>query len=112
MRLAFVAPPFAGHFNPLFALARTALNAGYEVDFITGSRKLRIVEGSGIRPVALRSIGEDTLEAIANTAKPVRSNPLRMLAQFRENLRLLPAICAELHQLWKSDRPALIVADS
>jgi UDP:flavonoid glycosyltransferase YjiC (YdhE family) len=112
MRLAFVAPPFAGHFNPLFALARAARDAGYEADFITGARKLPIVERSGIRPVALHSIGEGMLEAIANTAKPVRSNPLRMLAQFRENLRLLPAICAELLQLWKADRPALLVADS
>jgi UDP:flavonoid glycosyltransferase YjiC (YdhE family) len=112
MRIAFVAPPFAGHFNPLFALARAARDAGYDVDFITGARKLPIIDGSRIRPVALGSIGEGTLEAIANTAKPVRSNPLRMLAQFRENLRLLPAICAELLQLWTADRPALLVADS
>ena len=112
MRLAFVSPPFAGHFNPLFALARAARDAGYEVDFITGARKFPLIEGSGIRPVALRSIGDGTLEAIANTAKPVRSNPLRMLAQFRENLRLLPGICAELLQLWKAHRPALLIADS
>jgi UDP:flavonoid glycosyltransferase YjiC (YdhE family) len=112
MRLAFVSPPFAGHFNPLFALARAACDAGYEVDFITAARKFPLIEGSGIRPVVLRSIGDGTLEAIANTAKPVGSHPLRLLAQFRENLRLLPAIRAELLQIWKSGPPVLLVADS
>ena len=112
MWLAFVSPPFAGHFNPLFALARAACDAGYEVDFITGPRKFPVIEGSGIRPVVLRSLGDGTLEAIANTAKPVRSNPLRLLAQFRENLRVMPTIRAELLQIWKSGRPALLVADS
>src|SRR5690349_13249278 len=107
MRLAFVSPPFAGHFNPLFALACAARDTGQQVDFITGIRKFPILEAAGIRPVALRSIGANTLEAIANTAQPVGSNPLRLLSQFRENLRLLPAIRSELLALWEPDRPAL-----
>jgi UDP:flavonoid glycosyltransferase YjiC (YdhE family) len=112
MRIAFVSPPFAGHFNPLLALAVVARDAGFDIDFITGPRKFPMLEANAIRPVALSSIGADTLEAIANTAQPVRSNPLRLLAQFRENLGLLPAIRAELLQLWKAGRPTLVVADS
>lgn len=112
MRIAFVSPPFAGHFNPLFGLAQAALEAGYQVDFITGPRKLPIIEARGIRPVALRSIGAEALEAIANTAKPVGSNPMRLLAQFRENLQVMPAIHDELLEIWRADPPALVVADS
>jgi len=82
------------------------------VECITGERKLAAFSGSGIRPVALGSIGPETLEAIANTAGPVGSNPLLLLAQFRQNLRVMPALYAELVALWRESRPALVVADS
>jgi UDP:flavonoid glycosyltransferase YjiC (YdhE family) len=112
MRIAFVAPPFAGHFNPLFVLARAARAAGYDVEFLTGARKLPIVAANGIRAVALGSVGEEALEAIANTTEPVGSNPVRMLAQFRQNLRLMPSVHSELHALWRDSPPGLVVADS
>jgi UDP:flavonoid glycosyltransferase YjiC (YdhE family) len=112
MTIAFVAPPFAGHFNPLFALALAARDAGYDAEFFTGPRKLPLVAAGGIRPVALQSIGDQTLESIANTPEPVGSSPTRLLAQFRRNLALLPAIHAELLQHWRSSPPSLIVADS
>ncbi|NOT61577.1 MAG: glycosyltransferase family 1 protein [Acidobacteria bacterium] len=111
-RIAFVTPPFAGHFNPLFALALAARDAGYEIEFITGPRKSAVIRRHRLTPLALRSIGDDTLESIANTAEPVTNNPLRLLAQFRQNLRLLPAIGEELEQLWRTNPPALVVADS
>ncbi|MBM3767203.1 MAG: hypothetical protein FJW32_17580 [Acidobacteria bacterium] len=111
-RIVFAAPPFAGHLNPLMALANAAKSAGFETDVITGPRKIATVERFGHRAIRLRSIGMDTLESIANTAEPVRSNPFRLLAQFRQNLRLLPAIGDELVELWRNDRPHLIVADS
>ncbi len=111
-RLTFVAPPFAGHFNPLLALARAARAAGYDCEFITGPRKHAVLEAHGIRAAVLKSIGSETLEAIANTADPVRGNPFKLLAQFRQNLRLLPAIGEELEQLWTAVPPALVIADS
>ena len=61
---------------------------------------------------ALRSIGPDTLEAIANTADPVGSNPVKLLKQFRDNLWLLPAIGAELSERWTATRPDVVIADS
>lgn len=111
-RITFVAPPFAGHFNPLLVLACAARDAGYDVEFITGPRKHTILGENGIRAVALHSIGADTLEAIANTTDPVRGNPVKLLAQFRQNLQLLPAIRHELEQMWTAAPPALVVADS
>jgi UDP:flavonoid glycosyltransferase YjiC (YdhE family) len=111
-RIAFVSPPFAGHFNPLLALALAARNDGYEIAFITGPRKFAALRQHGLQPVAVQSINEDALEAIANTAEPVGSHPFRLLAQFKQNLRLLPAISAELEQLWRAHPPALVVADS
>lgn len=112
MRLVFVAPPFAGHFNPLLALAEAAREAGYEIRFVTGQRKFPVLRERGMEAIPLRSVPDATLEAIANTAKPVGSNPLRLLSQFRENLRLLPEIRDELTDLWQAERPSLVVADS
>ena len=112
MRLTFVSPPFAGHFNPLLVLAKAARDAGHEIEFITGPRKHPILDASGIAAPHLNSIGPETLEAIANTKDPVGSNPFKLLAQFRDNLRLLPSIGAELEQRWRQERPDIVIADS
>ncbi|MBI2688002.1 MAG: glycosyl transferase [Acidobacteria bacterium] len=111
-RIVFVAPPFAGHLNPLLVLGVAARDAGYGVEVITGDRKLGVVRGAGLQARGLASIGADALESIANTSRPVRSNPALLLAQFRENLALMPAIQAELRELWRTERPDLVVADS
>lgn len=111
-RIVFVAPPFAGHLNPQLALALAARDAGYDVSVITGERKLAAVRGAGLRAVGLRSIGADSLEKIANSSTRVGSNPALLLAQFRENLALLPAIRDELLEMWRTERPDLVVADS
>ena len=112
MRLTFVAPPFAGHFNPLLVLAKAARDEGHTIEFITGPRKQAVLESAGIDAPLLNSIGPDTLEAIANTKDPVGSNPIKLLRQFRENLRLLPEIGAELETRWANQRPDVVIADS
>lgn len=111
-RIVFVAPPFAGHLNPLLALALAARDAGYDVCVITGAQKLAAVRSLGIRAEGLRAIGVDTLETIANSKTRVGSNPALLLSQFRENLALLPAIRDELLAMWTAERPDLVVADS
>jgi len=108
----FVAPPFAGHLNPLLVLAVAARDAGFNATVITGDRKLDAVRGLGLKALGLRSIGAETLEAIANSPSKVGNNPLRLLNQFRENLALLPALRRELLEIWAKDRPDLVVADS
>ncbi len=111
-RITFVAPPFAGHLNPILALATAARDAGYAVSVITGHRKLESVRRLGVEARGLQSIGPDTLEAIANSPTRIGSNPFRVVGQFRENLALLPAIRDELLALWRAERPDLVVADS
>ena len=111
-RIVFVSPPFAGHFNPLLVLAGAAQQAGYETEFITGPRKFPTLAARSLPAAALPSIADDALESIANTARPVRNHPLRLYAQFRQNLRLLPAIAADLEARWRANPPGLIVADS
>lgn len=110
--IVFVAPPFAGHLNPILPLALAGRDAGYLVTVISGANKLDTVRALGLRAQGLRSIGADSLERIANSPKRVGGNPIRLLAQLRSNLALLPAIRDELRELWREQRPDLVVADS
>jgi UDP:flavonoid glycosyltransferase YjiC (YdhE family) len=112
MRITFVAPPFAGHLNPLIILARAARDAGHDVECITGPRKFPALLANGIRPIELSSVGFQTLETIANTDSPVRSNPLRLVAQLRQSLSVLPSVRNEMLQLWRANPPGMIVGDS
>jgi len=112
MRIAFVAPPFAGHLNPLIPLALAARDAGHAVEVVTGARKVAVLAARGLAARALATAGEDRLEAVANTARPVGNMPWKLLAQLRQNLALLPALRAELIASWRGERPDLVVADS
>ncbi|MGO4712089.1 glycosyltransferase [Bradyrhizobium sp. 2TAF24] len=111
-RIAFVAPPFAGHLNPLLELVEAARDAGHEVSVITGARKRAAVAARGLATVTLDCLEGPLLEAIADTAQPVRSHPLRLLAQLRRSLAVARLARDELLALWRVDPPDLVVADS
>jgi UDP:flavonoid glycosyltransferase YjiC (YdhE family) len=109
--IAFVAPPFAGHLYPLLPLAAAARAAGHRVEVLTGPAKLGAVRASGLPAHALASLGGPGAEAVADTARRVGSNPLRLAAQMRGALRLLVPVRDELAARWRAERPALVVAD-
>lgn len=111
-RIAVVAPPFAGHLNPLLELAEAAAVAGHDVRVITGARKRAAVEGRGLAAVALDCLEGPQLEQIADTAEPVRGNPRRLLAQLRRSLAVAIVARDELLDLWRAQPPDVVVADS
>jgi UDP:flavonoid glycosyltransferase YjiC (YdhE family) len=111
MRISFVAPPFAGHLNPILPLALAARDAGYEVEIVTGPRKAPVLAQLGLPFQPMRSIGPDTLESIANWDKRVGNSPIRLLGQLRQNLRVVRSIHLELLDVWKLRPPSLVVAD-
>jgi UDP:flavonoid glycosyltransferase YjiC (YdhE family) len=111
-RIVFVAPPFAGHLYPQLPLAAAARDAGYAVSVLTTEAQHDAVRAAGLPVDGIRSIPPGALEAIANAPIRVGSNPARLLAQFRQNLTLLPAIHQELAARWTEQRPDLVVADS
>lgn len=111
MRILFVSAPFAGHLNPLIALAGAARDSGHETGFVTGRRKEGLLRSLGFAVSPLASVGVDSLEAIANWPSRVAGSPRRLLAQLRQNLELLPAIRADLLRMWRAETPGLVVAD-
>lgn len=111
-RITFVAPPFAGHLNPLLELAQAAAQANHDVTVITGDAKLAAVKSAGLQGSALVCLNGHMLEKIANTDHAVGNNPWRLLSQLRQSLDVTAAACDELTILWQKSPPDLIVADS
>ena len=111
-RVAFLAPPFAGHLNPLLVLAEAARGAGYAVEVVTGAGKRTAVEGRGLVCRVLPGLDDGVMECIANTDRPVGGNPLRLLEQLRASLAVVARGRRELLPLWRTQPPDIVVADS
>src|SRR5450759_3964653 len=110
-RLLLVAPPFSGHLNPLITIALGLRARGIEPRFATGAAKVDLLRARGFPADTMLADDPQAFERIADTAGPVRSNPLLLARQLSANLALMPAVRAELDALVDRDRPDLIVAD-
>lgn len=110
-RLLLVAPPFAGHLNPLLTLGRGLRDAGYDVRFATGATKVGLVRSLGFVVDPLIPDDPEVFDRIANTSGPVRSNPLLLTRQLSANLALLPQARAELDALVRRDQHDAVLAD-
>jgi UDP:flavonoid glycosyltransferase YjiC (YdhE family) len=108
--IAFVAPPFAGHLNPLVALARGAMAAGHTVEVLTGPGKVDVVREAGVPAATLPTLG-NTLETIVDTSGRVGSNPLALAQQMRAVFGVLGGIRDDLAARWRAARPDVVVAD-
>jgi UDP:flavonoid glycosyltransferase YjiC (YdhE family) len=106
-----VAPPFAGHLNPLVALGQGLRDRGFDVRFATGAAALGLLRDLGFGVDPLLADRPDALERIADTAGPVRSNPVRLGRQLAANLALVPQARGELAALVARHRPDLLLAD-
>jgi UDP:flavonoid glycosyltransferase YjiC (YdhE family) len=106
-----VAPPFAGHLNPIAALALAAQTAGYTVEVVTGHAKLGVLAEAGLRASAPPSLSSGALEAIADAPHKVGVNPLRIARQMRAAFAAIGAVRDELVERWAADPPDLVIAD-
>lgn len=111
MRLTLVAPPFAGHLNPLLAIGKRLAAQGHELTFITGPRKAALIESCGFAVDPVSQADPGAMERIADTPYPVRGRPLRLGRQLRDNLALMSAIRPEIEASFARRRPDLVIAD-
>lgn len=110
-RLCFVAPPFAGHLNPLVPLAEAARDAGFAVEILTGPAKVDVLRARGLTADTLACLAPGALEAVSDTTVRVGSDPVRLWRQMRAALALLAPARAELVSRWARARPDLVIAD-
>lgn len=108
MRLLVVAPPYAGHLNPLLVLARSVPDA--EVLVVTGPGKLADSRAAGFAATPVLADDPDAMERIADTPR-VTGHPVRALRQVAANLRLLPRVLPEVQAAADAFGPDAVVAD-
>lgn len=112
MRVLVVAPPFAGHLDRLVPLFHAAQGAGHAVRVLTGHARLRFLRAHGIEAAAPPSLPPGALERIAEGYGRISGRPHSALAQLRANLRLVPALIADLCDEIRTWRADVLVADS
>lgn len=110
-RLLLAAPPFAGHLNPLLTLGRGLAERGFEVEVATGATKVPLVRELGFRAHPLLADDPGIFERIAETDRPVRSNPILLARQLRANLALLPRARVELDAVLANGDFDAVLAD-
>lgn len=110
-RVLFVAPSFPGHLHPVLGLARAMQGRGFSCSIATGVAAASVVgaEGLAVHPVLVDDPG--AFSRIGDTDRPVRSNPLRLVAQLRQTLHLQLRLLDELDAVVRRVRPHVVVAD-
>jgi len=111
MKVLFIAPPFAGHINPLVPLAQAARAAGHECVFFTGVAKAAALCAMGFRVIVPDSIAADAMERIANWDRRTMGGPLELVGQFRANLEILAPLSGEVGEVLGRERPDVAVVD-
>ena len=112
LRIAWVAPPFAGHLFPQLSLARKLKERGftnqvvYTTDGARDSLALLGLEHGVLLPGRDREVFE-----IANTVRPVAGSVHGMHRQLRANLALCEELVTELRRAWRADPPDVVIAD-
>lgn len=97
--------------NPLIELAKPLVNKGFDVRFITGSRKIGLLKDLGFNAIPISLEDPEAMERIANTTNPVENNPFLLLRQLRQNLMILPKIKEDIRKLLKENKTDIVVAD-
>lgn len=110
-RVLLAAPPFSGHLNPLIAIARRLREHGMTPTFATGEARIGLLRGLGFKAEPVLSADPYAFERIADTAGPVRGNPVRLGRQLAANLALLPEAGREFAAILRRDNPDLVLAD-
>ncbi len=112
IKIDFISPPFSGHLNPLVELAYPLLsNTHYDIRFITGPNKINYLNEMGFNAVPVLPDTPNAMELIANTTKPVKSNPFALLKQLKQVLTRSPQIIEELQNMIRQNNTDIVVAD-
>ena len=98
----------------MIAIGRVLQSDSHEVRLFSTDAAREEIAASGLQGEAILPGFDDTIERIANPPRPIRSNPLALIRQFRQTLAVLDRLRAEVFRVYASpaDRPDLVIVDS
>ena len=109
-RIDLLAPPFSGHLNPIIAMARV-LNKDYDVRIVSTPAVQKTISDAGIQSVQIMDGLDETLKSIVNSGYAIGGNPFRLHQQFRNVFVVLVRLKEELLNLYRDERPDLLISD-
>jgi UDP:flavonoid glycosyltransferase YjiC (YdhE family) len=101
-----------GHLHPALGLAvALAADDRNRVRVLSSSAAQPDIAASGLVGVSLLPGRDDLVMRVANPPHPVRSDPRRLLAQFRAVLDLQEMLQADIGDQWRHEPPDLAIVD-
>lgn len=109
---AFVAPPLAGHFNPLLAVASELKRRGHQASFVHQIDASRHLRGADVPLVAVGAASHPAGDLDATIARMARLNGfIGLRPMLRDVARTTDMLCRELPAVLRELRVDAIVAD-
>jgi UDP:flavonoid glycosyltransferase YjiC (YdhE family) len=101
-----------GHLHPVLGLAvALAADTRNEVRVLSTAGAQRDIAASGLTGVTLLPGFDEVVDRVVSPLHPVRSDPRRLLAQFRAVVDLQVRLHDDLSERWRTDPPDLVVVD-
>ncbi|WAC19250.1 glycosyltransferase [Luteolibacter sp. SL250] len=110
LRICLLAPPYAGHLNPLLGLGRELLPLA-EVTVLSTPGAMRSVEAAGLHGHAIIREHERLILEIASPGQSVKGNPFLLFRQLKANVSLQTEVLEEVAAALEELRPDLVIAD-
>lgn len=112
MKIMLVAPPFSGHLHPIIAIAKKLKeDSDLDVCIVSTLYAKQRVELENIKFYSVLDGFDEQIDKIANPAQKVKSNPISLYFQLKENIKLLPKLKAEFSLIVEKVKPDLIISD-
>lgn len=111
--IVLVAPPFSGHLHPILGIAQELSKIdGFNITVIsTKSVKDKVLSLKNVQFYSILDNFEKQIEDIANPEHFVKSNPIKLLKQLKQNILVLKHAKQELKKVIKLVNPECVIAD-
>lgn len=111
-RVDLVAPPMAGHLHPVLGIAaRLVREPDLQVRVLSTAAALPAIAGTGADAVELLAGADDVVAEVVDPPYRVGSNPRLLVRQLRATAVLQVRLAEELREVWRKERPDLVLAD-
>jgi len=111
--IVLIAPPFSGHLHPILGIAQELIKTGeYNITIVsTKSVKNKVLAVGNINFYSILDDYEQIIEEIANPNCFVKSNPLKMFNQLKQNILVLKYAKKELKNILELIKPNCVISD-
>lgn len=112
MNIILAAPPFSGHLHPIIAIAKKLQeDPSFNVMIVSTPVAKKRVEQENIKFISILEGYDLKIEEIANPDTKIKSNPLKLFKQLKENISLLKQLKIEFKSIVEKYKTDFIISD-